>query len=88
MDKEIVSTIGYGTTFVLTGEVSDFLLEVRLPMVNQEVCQDIFIDFGAPFLYGKHWYPLSLQPLTINSDGQDDVCRRREWAQCLLRRLW
>ena len=83
VDEETVSTIGYGITNVLTGEISDFLLEVQLAMVNQEVCQEKFVAFNNPALFGKHGYLFSLQPLTINSDGQHDVCRRGERTRCL-----
>ena len=76
VDEEIVSTIGYGTIDILTLEVSDVLLEVLLPVVNQEVCSDTFFEFAG--LNGKDGIPSLSQPLTINSYGQDDVCRRRE----------
>ena len=38
VDEETVSTIGYGTTNIVTGEVSDVLLEAQLQMINQEGC--------------------------------------------------
>ena len=55
VDEETVSTIGYGTTNSLTGEVSDVLLEVQLPVVNQEVCQDSLLGFS-----GKDGFLISL----------------------------
>ena len=60
VDEETVSTIGYGTTNILTGDVSDVLLEVQLAMANQEVCQDKYIAFNNPTLFGKHVYNFSL----------------------------
>ena len=58
MDEETVSTIGYGTTNIVTGEVSDVLLEAQLPVVNQEVCSDTYFEFAG--LNGKDGYPISL----------------------------
>ena len=58
VDEEIVSTIGYGTIDISTIEFSNVLLEVLLPVVNQEVCSDTY--FESDGLNGKDGYLISL----------------------------
>ena len=55
LDEEMVSTIGYGVTNVSLDAISDVLLEVQLPVVKQEVCQDSLLGFS-----GKDGFLISL----------------------------
>ena len=64
VDGETVSLIGYGITDTVTGDVSNVLLEVQLPMINQEVCKDIFLGLNKPALFGRHNFLISTQSLT------------------------